>query len=150
MALPARRASTRVGWFVVPVAAALLIPGCGATTARVTGEVTYDGQPVGAGYVTFTPADGRGADAGAEIKDGTYTLTGLTPGLKVVKVIVTRKANFVSPGEEATPKGKAARKAGLVDPADTSPAAAEGNNVQVEIRPGDNRQDLHLKGPAKR
>lgn len=150
MALPARRAGTRVG-LLAGVAAALFIPGCGAATARVTGEVTYDGRPVAAGYVTFTPADGRGADAGAEIKDGTYTLTGLTPGLKVVKVIASRTMTLASAGEEPAPKGKTARKAKTSEgPADTIPAAAEGNNVEVEIRPGDNRQDLHLRGPAKR
>ena len=38
---------------------------------------------------------------------------------------------------------------GLVDPADTIPEDAEGNNVQVEINAGDNVRDFHLKKPAK-
>ena len=45
---------------VVVTAAVLgLLPGCGSSTATVSGEVTYDGQPVGDGYVTFTPAAQR-------------------------------------------------------------------------------------------
>ena len=43
---------------VLAVAAGLL-PGCGATTATVSGEVTYDGKPVEDGYITFTPATAR-------------------------------------------------------------------------------------------
>ena len=37
---------------------------------------------------------------------------------------------------------------GLVDPADTIPDAAEGNNARVEVKAGDNKHDFHLKKPA--
>ena len=42
----------------------LLTAGCGGPETTVNGEVTYDGQPVRRGYVTFTPADGQGPTAG--------------------------------------------------------------------------------------
>jgi hypothetical protein len=132
--------------------AAGLLPGCGSPAAAVSGEVTYEGQPVGEGYITFTPADGKGKDAGAPIANGRYALAGLLPGPKVVKVVAVRQVNFASTSEEMRQKAATAQKAGrydgLVDPADTIPDAAEGNNARVELRAGDNKQDFHLKKPA--
>ena len=138
---------------VALAAAAGLLPGCGSPTATVSGEVTYDGKPVGDGYITFTPADGKGPDAGGPITKGRYSVTGLAPGPKVVKVIALKQVNFASSSEEMMRKAAETKKAGnydgLVDPADAIPEAAEGNNAQVEVREGDNKHDFHLKPPAK-
>jgi len=135
-------------------AAAGLLPGCGPSTATVSGEVTYDGKPVGDGYITFTPADGKGKDAGGSITGGRYQVTGLPPGPKVAKVIAVKQVNFASSSEEMMRRAAEARKAGshdgLVDPADTIPENAEGNNAQVSLKAGDNKHDLHLKKPARR
>jgi hypothetical protein len=49
------------------VALVLLSSGCGSSTATVTGEVTYDGKAIGDGYITFTPADGKGKGAADRI-----------------------------------------------------------------------------------
>ena len=129
-----------------------LLPGCGASTATVSGEVTYDGQPVGDGYITFTPADGNGRDAGGEIKDGRYQVTELPPGPKLVKVRAVKKVNFAATSEEMKQRAAAARKAGnydgLVEPADIIPENAEGNNAPVELKPGTQEQNFHLKKPS--
>jgi hypothetical protein len=134
--------------------AAGLLAGCGSSLATCSGEVTYDGKPVGDGYITFTPADGKGKDAGGPISGGRYQVTGLPPGPKVVKVIAVKQVNFASTSEEMKRKADAARKAGdhdgLVDPADTIPENADGNNVKVDIAAGDNHLDFHLKKPAKK
>ena len=133
-------------------AAAGLLSGCGGSAAAVSGEVTYEGQPVGDGHITFTPADGKGPDAGGRIVAGRYAVAGLLPGPKVVKVIAVKKVNFAATSEEMRQKAAEARKGGnydgLVDPADAIPDAAEGNNARVEVRAGDNKQDFHLKKPA--
>src|SRR5262249_20719765 len=49
---------------------------------RVSGKVTYRGEPVTKGSVTFTPMDqGSGRTATGELQsDGSYTLTTATPG----------------------------------------------------------------------
>ena len=138
---------------VVVTAAVLgLLPGCGSSTATVSGEVTYDGQPVGDGYVTFTPADGKGKDTGGPITGGHYEVAGLPPGPKVVKVIAVKKVNFASSSEEMMQRAAEARKTGnhdgLVDPADTIPANAEGNNAAVELKAGASKHDVHLHKPA--
>jgi hypothetical protein len=134
--------------------AAGLLSGCGPSAASVFGEVTYDGKPVEDGYITFTPADGKGKDAGGPIASGRYRITELPPGPKVVKVIGVKKVNFASTSDEMMRKADEARKAGnysgLVDPADTIPENAQGNNAQIDLKVGENLHDFHLKKPAKR
>jgi hypothetical protein len=139
-------ASTLVAW-------ALLSSGCGSTTATVTGEVTYDGKAVGDGYITFTPADGKGKDGGGPISNGRYTVAGLPPGPKIVKVIAVKPVNFASSSEEMMQRAAKARQSGnhdgLVDPADTIPENAEGNNARFEVQPGEQTHNFGLKSPAK-
>jgi hypothetical protein len=135
------------------VLALALLSGCGASEATVSGEVAYDGQSVGDGYITFTPTDGKGNDAGGPITGGRYTVTGLPPGPKVVKVIAVKKVNFASSSDEMMRRAAEARKSGdhsgLVDPADTIPENAEGNNAAVELKAGVQTLNLTLKPPTK-
>jgi hypothetical protein len=139
---------------VLPVLAVLasVLSGCGGpSTATVSGEVTYDGQAVENGYITFTPTDGKGQDASAPIRDGRYTIAELQPGPKLVKVIATRRVNFAASSEEMKERAAEARLAGnhdgLVDPADVIPDNAEGNNAQMDIPPGPSTRDFPLKKP---
>jgi len=48
--------------------------GCstGPAVGTVTGEVTFDGQPVKDGHISFTPVDGQGQTGGAKIVDGRF------------------------------------------------------------------------------
>jgi hypothetical protein len=139
---------------VALTAAVVGLSGCGSSTATISGQVTYEGQPVGDGYITFTPSDGKGNDAGGQITNGQYTVAGLPPGPKVVRVIATRKVNFASTSAEMEAKAAEARKAGrfdgLVDPADTIPDDAEGNNQTVEVKPGQQKLDFNLKRPVRK
>src|SRR3954453_15047519 len=73
------------GRCLVLVTAALCLFGCGGHPSkpklgRVSGKVTYNGQPVTKGLVSFVPSGGPGAQTGqaapGEIgPDGSYTLT---------------------------------------------------------------------------
>ncbi len=62
------------------LALAIVLAGCGSQIDgppryRVSGEVTYDGQPVPRGFITFEPDSEKGNSGpggGAEIKDGRY------------------------------------------------------------------------------
>jgi hypothetical protein len=70
---------------LVLVVAAAVLAGCGGDPdlpklGKVSGTVTYKGQPVTKGLVTFVPASGAGAQTGqsatGEIqKDGSFTLS---------------------------------------------------------------------------
>lgn len=127
--------------------------GCGST-ATVTGQVTYEGEPIKEGWIRFQPADGKGPDAAAPISDGRYTVANMLPGPKVVNVHATKQINFAKSTEELA-KRHAENKAkgdasGLVDPADIIPNNAEGNNVTIEIAAGTHARDFALKKPAKK
>jgi hypothetical protein len=52
----------------------------------VSGSIAYDGKPIEAGSIIFTPADGNGPTAGAEIKGGKYTATRVPVGPAKVEV----------------------------------------------------------------
>jgi hypothetical protein len=137
------------------LAATALASGCSsATTASIAGAVTYDGEPVGDGYITFTPADGKGQDAGGKIENGRYSVSGLPPGPKLVKVIATKKVNFASTSAEMQEKAAVARRGGnydgLVDPADTIPDNAEGNNAKIDVVAGSQTCDFNLTKPVKK
>jgi hypothetical protein len=126
--------------------------GCGdGSLATVTGEVTYEGEPVGEGTLTLLPADGKGPVAGGRITGGRYTVENVVPGLKVVKVEAVTTVRFARSSDEMArraPEDKArADASGLVDRADSVPADAEGNNAQVELKPGKQTVPVRLKRP---
>jgi hypothetical protein len=138
------------GWLLIFSIA--LLSGCSGGAARVTGEVTYEGQPVGDGAISFLPADGKGPTAGGPIVAGQYTVEELTPGPKLVKIEAVKKVPFARSSEDMA-KRAAANKlvgdgSGIIDPADVIPPNAEGNNVTVEIKPGKQTHHFHLKKPA--
>ncbi len=76
--------------------AALLLAGCGGDSGperySITGKVTFQGQPVPAGRITFTPDASQGNEgpgAIAEIRNGTYATEpgkGVTGGPTVVMI----------------------------------------------------------------
>ncbi|HEY2415054.1 MAG TPA: hypothetical protein VGI40_22610 [Pirellulaceae bacterium] len=69
----------------------------GPAEGTVTGEVTFDGQPVKAGHVLFTPVDGNGQTGGGTIRDGKLEAKNVPAGKMKVelhgnKVVGKRKA----------------------------------------------------------
>ena len=68
-------------------------------------------------------------------------------------MIAVKKVNFASSSAEMQQKAAEARKTGnndgLVDPADTIPDNAEGNNATVELKAGPQSIDLNLKKPSR-
>src|SRR5437870_135240 len=126
-----------------------LIPGCGSGSASISGEVTYNGEPVGDGSITFLAADGKGATAGGMIEGGRFAVHNVVPGPKVVKIEAVKKVPFARNSEDMA-KRAAVNKfigdgSGLIDPADVIPPNAEGNNEKVDIQPGKHSRDFHLK-----
>jgi hypothetical protein len=114
--------------------------------------VTYNGEPVGNGYITFLPADGKGAPGAGLITDGHFAVANLTPGPKVVKIEAVKKVPFARSSAEMAKKAAVNKflgdGSGLIDPADVIPANAEGNNEKVDIQPGKQSRDFHLRKSA--
>jgi hypothetical protein len=129
-----------------------LVIGCGGTPTSVSGTVTYEGEAVADGWVTFTPADGKGKEAGGKITSGQYRVEEISPGEKVLQVIGVKEVPFVASSAEMerlsreNPQPEAGRD--VVHSADTVPPDAEGNNRRVTVEEGEQTMDVHLKAPG--
>jgi hypothetical protein len=129
--------------------------GCGPTATTVSGTVTYNGEPVEQGAITFRPADGQGQSFGAQIVDGAYTTAAGSPGSRTAVVMGVKKIDFGMSSDEAMRKADEAQAAGkpwgghLSEPADYIAEDAEGNSQTVEITPGHQTLNIEVKGPPK-
>ncbi len=92
-----------------------LLPGCGSPDsgrASVSGKVTFDGEPVKTGQVSFEP-QGQGRFGIAQIVDGAYQMPpqqGPTPGKYTVRVTADRptgKPAQALPSAAGRPTGEA-------------------------------------------
>ena len=92
-----RRTTCRLVFLTAVLGAALVIePGCGAKTktGQLKGKVLFKGQPVPAGYISFTPdatKGNHGAVKVAQITDGMYDTSlasdpGIVPGPTVIRI----------------------------------------------------------------
>jgi hypothetical protein len=132
--------------------------GCGGNSPRppmgkVSGKVTYDGQPVDKGRVTFIPASGDGDSGGTSAmgvieSDGSYSLTtfntgdGAMVGQHIVTVVVPtediRELNKPRPDGSIPyilPKELVPKK--YTDPALTplrNTVAAGNNEINIELK----------------
>ncbi len=136
---------------LIPLAfLATVLVGCGSNSPTATGKVTYEGEAIKTGNITFSPISG-GPIVGAEIVDGTYSVTGLTVGKSVVNVIAVKDVPFARSSEEMAKMAEEQKLKGndngLIDPADVIPENAVGNNAEVEIKPGEQVLDFALSKP---
>jgi hypothetical protein len=149
---------TRLARFLPLALLLILSPGCGGSSASISGAVTYNGEPVGDGSITFIPVDGKGPSVGSPIEGGHYLLDSISPGPKLVRIEAYKKVHFAQSSEEMAKKAAAANKyfgdgSGLIEPADVIPPNADGNNTKMTIEPGQQTHDFHLKklgGPKGR
>lgn len=132
-------------------AAILTSIGCSSTTATINGTVTYEGQAVEKGMITFTPADGTGSVVGCDIKNGKFYAKEVTAGRNVLLVTAVKEVTFSRSSEEMA---QMAQKpvaqdgiVGLIDPADLIPPNAEGNNQVHSFQTGSNKLELVLTKP---
>jgi hypothetical protein len=132
-------------------------PGCGdglKPRFPVAGTVSYKGQPVPKGTVSFAPADGSGEGAFGEILDGSYRLTthttgdGAVPGRYRVSItsaeVITPPAAFDT-DPNATPEAavaKAQRTAKHRVP--TRYASPDSSGLTAEVKPESNSLDFKL------
>jgi hypothetical protein len=124
--------------------------GCANPIATVSGEVSYDGQPIETGTIVFMPADGKGAAASGAIQDGRYTIENIAPGPRVVQIIATKRVRFARTSEEmaqefAASKGKGKKP----ESAAAIPANAGGNNQKVDVAEGRQTLNFALTKPKK-
>lgn len=127
---------------------AAILAGCGSGSGTVvSGTVTYEGEPVAKGQITFTPADGKGPVAGDVIAAGKYRVIDLVPGQKVVQITsVEESAVVLSSADMAA--AAASGKPAAPPPKVLVPPDAVGNGATVEVKGGSQVHDFPLKKPA--
>jgi len=84
-----------------------ILAGCGDANPLgrqpIAGEVTFDGQPMDAGSISFRPQGKKGIGSGGPIRNGHYqieTAKGLPPGEYIVRI--TSPVRF---GDKTAPSG---------------------------------------------
>ena len=98
----------QLGW-CLSILALLLAGGCGdARRQSVEGTVTFEGQPLAEGHITFVPqGTTHGPTAGTEIKDGHFSIDrekGSFAGTFRVEIVAARETgrSFVDPTTDET------------------------------------------------
>ena len=87
--------------------------GCGSSAlfdrAGVSGTVTFDGEPIKEGRITFTPQEGESSGAAAAlIEDGEYSIddsVGPKVGKQKVTINASRKTGQTVPAAMPAPEG---------------------------------------------
>jgi hypothetical protein len=120
--------------------------GCNGGKMALKGEVTFNGQPVPEGSISFEPADGHGAVTGGMISAGRYDFqaeAGTQPGQKIVRITAVRKTGRKIPIGE----GSNALTDEIVP---YIPSAYNSqSSLRVQVTAGEvNSHDFHLKGSA--
>jgi hypothetical protein len=128
--------------------------GCSRTNS-LSGAVTYNGESVGKGSISFQPADGKGQAFGAEVVGGKYSVATVTPGKYIASIRGVHERLAPQSTEEMIQQYEAAKAAGKTtldhfgQPADYIPDNAEGNSQTVDVGTGATTLDFALKGPPR-
>lgn len=128
--------------------------GCQQSDTTVEGTVTYNGEPVKKGYISFRPTEGSGQSFAAPITDGRYRIAQGTPGKRTVVITGVKEINFYASSAESYKKAAEDRAAGrfqadVAEAADYIAENAEGNSQEVEIKPGNQIIDFSLTGTPR-
>ena len=102
---PPRAAVRQAIWLLLLVVSCLPL-GCkpaGPVTAPVFGTMTWNGQPLPAGYILFASEDGRGVPDQGRIVQGRYRLQ-VKPGKKKVEICAVREEGKMDPVMHQVPR----------------------------------------------
>jgi len=137
-----------IGLGLLPAVACFLAIGCGGEkTYRVSGKVTFKGQPIPEGRILFMPdttKGNKGPAGSAEIKNGQYD-TGAEGGKGVIGGAMTVQIEAWDPAKKSEKQSPLSVAASLFPSYQTS----------VELPKSDSNKDFDvpadaLKGPAKK
>ena len=123
----------------------IVLVGC-QSNDLLQGKVTYNGEPVAKGSITFLSADGEGSGFSAEVADGAYSTDILKLGNHIAIVRGVEKRGPMSARKnrfeqrENNPHGLAT---------DYIPEDAKGNSQSVDITGGAQTLDFVLEGPPR-
>jgi hypothetical protein len=105
--------NTRIGWPVPALVLVFALSGCGGPLVKVTGRLTYKGQPVPSTTLTFTPEEeGKRPSHGVTDDDGNFTLrySSTEVGALTGKFTVTLRYHMTADEETHTIPPKASKE----------------------------------------
>jgi hypothetical protein len=129
--------STRSVVALCAISAASLLVGCQQSDS-LHGKVTYNGEAVKKGSITFLSADGEGSGFSAQVADGAYASDRLKLGKHIAIVRGVENAGPVSKDESIKQRTT-----------DYIPEDAKGNSQSVDITGGAQTLDFVLEGPPR-
>jgi hypothetical protein len=124
----------------------VLTGGCFSdSTGTVTGTVSFNGQPLEQGLITFSPIGNKGGTAGGDILAGKFKVEGLVPAEYQVSVAAVPELKIVGPNDpEAKRTLSDAEIRALIDPL---PPDTTGKEQPLQVKGG--RQVLDFKLQSK-
>ena len=131
----------------------VIASGCKSETAKITGHVTFQGNPIENGKISFDSTDGSTQGASGEIMDGDYELTLKQVSGKASMVVriwgfkTTGKKIKAAPGSPGiTKENELLDEMQMYIPAEHNSASKK----IVEVKAGkDNHFDFELKSSSK-
>mgnify|MGYP000502666558 CR=1 FL=1 len=117
--------------------------------------VTYNGQPIENGAISFKPTGSTGRSSAGRIENGKYAVEEAQTGTWKAVIIGTKKIDFTMSSDDATRKADELKASGsqmagqVSELADYVPEDAEGNSKEVEIASGSQTIDFDVKGPPR-
>jgi hypothetical protein len=143
------RTAVRLMCLTTAVGAALATSGCGSGNkplGQLKGKVLFNGKPVPAGYISFTPDSSKGGHGSvkvAQIKDGAYdTAQGSDPGV-IPGPTVIRIAGFDGQPVRLFAQGKQ-----IFNPYELHETLAAGENQKDFVVPPSAAKDLRIEPTA--
>lgn len=136
--------SARAG-LVFAICSSFFVFGCGGgPVLDAEGTVTFDGQPLDSGSISFEPAGKQGREFGGVIQNGTYKVKsnpGAVPGEAIVRIRGARKTGKKIPAGSPEPKGT------MVDEIVQLPKRYnDDSNMKVSLEAGKvNKHDFQLQ-----
>jgi hypothetical protein len=139
-------------WFLL----ALVLPlqaGCGGENKNaLSGTVTWKGEPLPSGMISFISAEKEGTAAvGGKISKGEYSVTGVAPGKYHVQITITDESGVAPGGGRSRDDANADRvgdmkKRGQVKQAGPADAVT---SFTKDVTPGMDKLDFSLDLPPK-
>ena len=120
-----------------------LLTGCGDSLATVSGNVTFQGQPLAKGQIQFTPT--TGVPVGSPIVAGKYSAK-LPPGEMTVLITETLEIQHATSTEELQKQAEAGIRP-MPPPKSQILPETPGNNKSVTIKAGSQAIDFPLGQP---
>jgi hypothetical protein len=122
--------------------------GCSAgSTGTVSGNVSFNGQPIDRGLITFSPTGPDGGTAGGDITFGKYEVQKLKPAEYQVSVAAVPELKIVMPGDPETKRKLTDEEIrARIDPL---PMDTTGREQTIKIKPGTQTLDFKLESKTK-